>query len=76
MKRSHVQRVGAPPIGGVSMAMANPTGFGLDGRAATCMEVRNSNPSGVRGSNRVSQWTFRMVALLAVLFNGSMFKAS
>lgn len=73
MKRSHVQRVGAPPIGGVSMAMADPAGFGLNGRAATCTEVRNSNLSGVRGSNRVSQWLFRMVALLAVLFNGSMF---
>jgi len=39
----------------LSMAMADPAGFGLDGRAATCTEVRNSNPSGVRRSNRVSQ---------------------
>lgn len=69
MKRSHAQSAETPPIGGMSIALANPVGFGLDGCAATCSEVRNSNPAGVRGSNRVSQWMFRMVAMLAVLFN-------
>lgn len=72
MKRSHVGRRGTPPVDDVSMVMAAPRGDGLDGRAATCMEARNSNPSCMRKCNRVSQWVFRMLVLLAIPFNGSM----
>lgn len=71
MKRSHLQWVGAHLICGVSMAMAGSTGFGLNGRAATFTEIKNFNPLGVRWSNRVLQWAFRMVTLLAVVFNGA-----
>lgn len=35
-------------------------------------ETETPNPSVARGTNRVSHWAFRVVALLAILLNGSM----
>ncbi len=54
MNRSRVQSTATVPFNGSGIAMANPMGFGLDGRAATCQEVSNSNPAGVRESNRIA----------------------
>ncbi len=48
MKRSHVHRVEASPLSGGGIALVSPAGFGMDGRAAACTEVRNSNLSGER----------------------------
>lgn len=70
-KRSRVQRMGTPTLGCVSMAMADQIGFGQDGCAATYVEIKSFNLPGLRKNNKVLQWIFRMVALIAVLLNGS-----
>lgn len=72
MKRSRIQSTEYPLNGVIQAAMANTCGFASEGCAATCSEVRNSNPTGVRKSNRVSSWAVRLTALLAILFNGSL----
>lgn len=72
MKRSRIQSAEYPLNGVMQAAMANTCGFAAEGCAATCTEVRNSNPTGVRESNRVSSWAVRLTAILAILFNGSL----
>lgn len=54
MTRSRARDQVSSPFDGADITIANPLGFGPDGRAATSMEAGNSNPSGVRESNRVS----------------------
>lgn len=42
------------------------------GGTTTVTETGTPNPSVAKGTNRVSQWAFRVVTLLAILLNGSM----
>ena len=72
IKRSHVQRVETPPIGGVvRMEMAYLAGFGLDGRAATCPEVRSSNSAGMQesysASKLISNSIYRIIGILMMI---------
>lgn len=72
MERGLAQSVNLPLFNGKNNATQNPLGFCRYKRAATCMEVRDSNSSGVRECNAVPMWLFRMVIFIAVLLAGSM----
>lgn len=73
MKRSHAQSVPSPLYCGGSIAMTGSQGPRNTGHAMTCTERRDSNPSGMRITKRVSNNLLRMMALLAVLLSGTMY---
>lgn len=69
LRISHKRRRVLLPHGDDSVLISSK-GACPDAYAATCAEVRNSNPSGVRGCNRVSEY-MKALTILIVLVCGS-----
>lgn len=70
MKLTFFQPNTSPSIDDGSMEMTRATEFDVDECAATGTNRINANASDMRRSNMVSPWTYRIIVLLTVLFNG------